>query len=44
VGASSLNILQTARFTLAKEVITEKCNKVMLPVVPVKELGDKRAF
>lgn len=38
-GASSLNILQTARFTLAKEVITEKCNKVMLPVVPVKELA-----
>lgn len=40
-GASSLNILQTARFTLAKEVITEKCNKVMLPEVPVQELPVK---
>jgi len=38
VGASSQNILQTARFTLAKEIITEKCNKVMLPEMPVKEL------
>lgn len=38
VGASSLNILQTAKFTLAKEIITEKCNKVMLPEVPVQEL------
>ena len=38
VGASSLNILQTARFTLSKEIITEKCNKVMLPEVPVQEL------
>ena len=37
-GASSLHILQTARFTLSKEIITEKCNKVMLPEVPVKEL------
>ena len=37
-GASSLNILQTARFTLSQETITEKCNKVMLPEVPVQEL------
>ncbi len=40
-GASSLNILQTARFTLSKEIITEKCNKVMLPEVPVQELPVK---
>lgn len=39
VGSSSLTILQTGTFALAKEVITEKCNKVMLPEVPVKELG-----
>ena len=40
-GASSLNILQTARFTLSKEIITEKCNKAMLPEVPVQELPVK---
>jgi len=40
-GASSLNILQTARFTLSQETITEKCNKVMLPEVPVQELPVK---
>lgn len=38
LGASSLDILQTARFTLSKEIITEKCNKVMLPEIPVQEL------
>lgn len=39
VGSSSLTILQTGTFALAKEVITEKCNKVMLPEVPVQEVG-----
>ncbi len=38
IGASSLSILQTAKFSLAKEIITEKCNKVLLPLVPVNEL------
>ena len=37
-GSSSLNILQTAPFILAKEIITEKCNKVIVPQVPINEL------
>ncbi len=37
-GPSSLNILQTAKFTVASEIITEKCNKVIVPQVPINEL------
>lgn len=37
-GASSRNILQTANFTLAKNIITERCNKVLTPQVEIKEL------
>ncbi|TAL42309.1 MAG: beta-glucosidase [Chitinophagaceae bacterium] len=38
IGSSSTNIKQTANFSLAKEIIVEKCNKVMVPQVPVNEL------
>ncbi len=38
IGASSTNIKQTAKFTLEKTVLTEKCNKVLLPQVNIKEL------
>jgi len=38
VGASSLDIKQTASFNLAKPVITEKCNKVLVPQVSINEL------
>ncbi|MBI5372526.1 MAG: glycoside hydrolase family 3 C-terminal domain-containing protein [Sphingobacteriales bacterium] len=37
-GSSSDRILQTAHLTLAKEVITEKCHKVMAPTVTFNEL------
>lgn len=37
-GASSNNILQTATFKLAKEIITEKCHKVLAPQVSIEEL------
>ena len=38
VGASSEDIKQTASFTLAKEIVTEKDNKVMVPKVQISEL------
>jgi beta-glucosidase len=38
IGASSSDTRQTAVFTLAKDIVTEKCNKVMMPQVPVEEL------
>ena len=38
VGSSSLNIKQMAVFNLAKDIITEKCNKVMVPQVKIDEL------
>jgi beta-glucosidase len=38
VGSSSGNIKQTANFSLPKEVVVEKCNKVLMPRVPVSEL------
>ena len=38
VGSSSANIKQTATFNLAKEVITQKCNKVLVPAAPINEL------
>ncbi len=38
VGASSEDIKQTATFTVAKEIVTEKDNKVLVPKVPINEL------
>ncbi len=38
LGASSLKIQQTVTFKLAKEVVTEKCNKVLVPLVNINEL------
>lgn len=38
VGSSSANIKQTADFSLTKDIITEKCNKVMTPQVSINEL------
>jgi beta-glucosidase len=43
VGSSSLNIKQTADLTLPKELVVEKCNKVMTPPVQINELT-KRPF
>lgn len=46
IGASSLNIKQTAGFRLPKAIITEKVNKVMMPQVTINERvsGEKKAF
>jgi len=38
IGSSSLNIKQTASFSLAKKIVTEICNKVLLPQVEIIEL------
>jgi beta-glucosidase len=38
VGASSLDIKQTASFSLAKSIVTEKCNKALVPLVEINEL------
>jgi len=38
IGASSLNIKQTGSFQLAKELVVEKCNKVLVPKVQINEL------
>lgn len=38
IGASSLRVLQNVEFTLSKEIITEKCNKVMVPQAAFSEL------
>ncbi|MES2849197.1 MAG: glycoside hydrolase family 3 C-terminal domain-containing protein [Bacteroidota bacterium] len=38
IGASSTDIKQTADLTLTKDVVTEKCNKVLVPQVEIKEL------
>jgi beta-glucosidase len=38
VGASSAAIKQTASFQLAKDIIVEKCNKVLAPQVSITEL------
>ncbi len=38
IGASSTDIKQTADLTLTKDVVTEKCNKVLVPQVEFKEL------
>lgn len=38
VGASSLDIRQKATFTLQKDILIEKCNKVLVPQKEIKEL------
>ena len=38
IGSSSLKIEQTANFILPSNVVTEKCNKVLTPTVPLNEL------
>ncbi len=38
IGASSLDIKQRAVFTLASAIVVEKCNKVLVPQVDIKEL------
>jgi beta-glucosidase len=38
IGASSSDIKQTAKFTVAKSIITEKVNKVLQPQVEITEL------
>ncbi len=38
IGASSLNIKQSATFKMAKDVVTEKCNKALVPQVTINEL------
>ncbi|HKC35821.1 MAG TPA: glycoside hydrolase family 3 C-terminal domain-containing protein, partial [Chitinophagaceae bacterium] len=42
VGSSSANIKEIATFGLAKDIVTEKCIKALVPQVPINEL--KRAF
>jgi beta-glucosidase len=38
VGSSSEKILQKISFSISKEIIAEKCNKVMLPELQINEL------
>lgn len=38
IGASSLDIKQSASFSVAKSIVTEKCNKALVPQVEIKEL------
>ena len=38
IGTSSADIKQTANFTLAKSIVTEKCNKVLVPQISITEL------
>ncbi len=38
VGASSENILQTVTFLVDREIVVEKCNKVLVPEVTVNEI------
>jgi len=45
IGASSKNIKQTATFDLAKEIVTEKDNKVLVPQTQINEMKSlKKAF
>ncbi|MBD0350008.1 MAG: glycoside hydrolase family 3 C-terminal domain-containing protein [Flavisolibacter sp.] len=41
IGASSQNIKQTASFTLAKDMVVEKDNKVLTPQVSINEMQKK---
>ncbi len=43
VGASSEDIKLTATFTLNKEIVTEKVNKVLVPKTEIKELKPNNA-
>ncbi len=38
-GASPTNIKQTATFALPKQMVAEKCHKVLVPQVAIKELS-----
>jgi len=38
IGSSSTNIKQMANFKVAKELVVEKCHKVMTPQVAIREL------
>ncbi|MBL7722855.1 MAG: glycoside hydrolase family 3 C-terminal domain-containing protein [Chitinophagaceae bacterium] len=38
VGSSSENILHTLTFNVPREIVTEKCNKVLAPQVSINEL------
>jgi beta-glucosidase len=38
IGASSLNIKQSASFKLTKAILVETCNRVLVPKQPVNEL------
>jgi len=38
IGSSSVNIRQMANFSLPKEIVVEKCNKVLAPQVEINEL------
>lgn len=38
IGASSDEILQQANFKLSKELVVEKCNKVLQPQIPITEM------
>jgi len=37
IGASSTNIKESANITIAKSMVTQKCNKVLTPQVPINE-------
>ena len=39
IGASSLDIKQTASFSLPKSIVTEKCNKVLVPQAVINEIN-----
>ncbi|HMG67933.1 MAG TPA: glycoside hydrolase family 3 C-terminal domain-containing protein, partial [Chitinophagaceae bacterium] len=41
IGASSENIKQTAKFNLAKEIVVEKVNKVLVPQTDINEMKSK---
>jgi beta-glucosidase len=41
VGASSLDIRQTADFTVGSDMVVEKVNKVLVPVVGIEEMKGK---
>jgi beta-glucosidase len=44
VGASSLNIKQTASFNLAKDIVVEKDHKVLVPEADINEMKPKNTF
>lgn len=42
IGASSINIKQTASFVLDKDLLVEKVNNVLIPKVKIEELSPKK--